>query len=188
MLDAVGASSSSASIRSGSKAAASRVRFEFTPSIQMVSELTRKNGASPRSGSALTMPPPVPSSSLRSSENTMRGRCRAGEVTLDLVGQVMDIDHGLLDPGGRQPVEHVVDQRLVADLDQRLRNRAVERPHARAKPGREHHGVFRRGQGSPHVGGAICYRVLKLSLTMAHWRCTRPAAARAPDGSSERCR
>ena len=109
----------------------------------------------------MTMPPAVPSSSLRSSENTMLRPLPARQMTLDLVGQVMDIDHRALDADGREPVEHVVDQRLVADLDQRLRDRAVERPHPRAKAGRKHHGVFWRGHGSPHVRGAICYADLK---------------------------
>ena len=79
------------------------------------------------------------------------------QMTLDLVGQVMDIHHCALDAHGREPVEYVVDQRFVADLDQRLRHRAVERPHPRAEAGREHHGVFWRDHGSPHVGRAICY-------------------------------
>ena len=41
-------------MRAGSKAAARRPRLGFTPSIQIVSELTWKNGASPSCGSALT--------------------------------------------------------------------------------------------------------------------------------------
>src|ERR1043166_126044 len=138
MLEAVGATSSSASMRAASKAAASRPRLGCTPSIQMVSELTWKNGASPSSGNALTTPPAVPSSAARSSEITICGRARAarwgsiwsagggrgagggGEMALDLVGEVMDVDHRALDALLGQPVEHVIDQRLAADLDQRL--------------------------------------------------------------------
>ena len=56
---------------------ASRARLGFTPSIQMVSELMWKNGAPPSSGSALTTPPPVPSSRPRSSEITICGFVRA---------------------------------------------------------------------------------------------------------------
>ena len=62
MLVETGASSSSASIVAGSNASASRSRLGFTPSIQIVSELTWKNGALPSRGSALTTPPPVSSS------------------------------------------------------------------------------------------------------------------------------
>ena len=65
------------------------------------------------------------------------------QMALDLVGQVMHVDDRALDAGVGQPVEHVVDQRLAADLDQRLRNLAVERAHARAEPGRQHHGAAR---------------------------------------------
>ncbi|MHC2330016.1 hypothetical protein ACVI3S_008036 [Bradyrhizobium diazoefficiens] len=60
-------------MRAGSKFSASRARFERTPSIHSVSELTWKNGALPSSGSALTTPPPVPSTWLRSSEMVTRG-------------------------------------------------------------------------------------------------------------------
>ncbi len=37
------------------------------------------------------------------------------EMALDLVGEVMHVDHRALDAGVGQPVEHVVDQRLAAD-------------------------------------------------------------------------
>ena len=45
-----------------------------------------------------------------------------GEMPLDLVGEVVNIDDRALDAGFRQPVEHVIDQRLAGDLDQRLRH------------------------------------------------------------------
>jgi hypothetical protein len=61
MLLVVGAISSRMSMRAGSKVSASRARLGRTPSIHMVSALTWKNGALPSSGSALTTPPPVPS-------------------------------------------------------------------------------------------------------------------------------
>src|SRR5262249_36870857 len=53
-----------------------RAGLGLTQSIKMVSELTWKNGPSPSLGSALTTPPPVPRSSLRSSEMTISGRLR----------------------------------------------------------------------------------------------------------------
>ena len=37
------------------------------------------------------------------------------EMLLDLVGEVMHVDHGALDAGLGEPVEHMVDQRLAAD-------------------------------------------------------------------------
>ena len=39
----------------------------------------------------------------------------------------------------------MVDQRAAGDLDERLRRRVGERPHARAEAGGEHHGECGRG-------------------------------------------
>ena len=113
-----------------------------------VSELMWKNGAPPRCGSALTTPPPVSSSNPRSSEIAMCGALRACEMPLDLLGEVMHVDHRALDAGLGQPVEHMIDQRLAGDLDQRLRHRVGERPHARAEAGGQHHGGLRRDASS----------------------------------------
>ena len=77
MLPAVGAINNRMSIRAGSNAAASRVRFGCAPSIHIVSALRWKNGASPSSGSALTIAPPVPSTWSRSSEIVTFGRLRS---------------------------------------------------------------------------------------------------------------
>ena len=118
----IGASSSSASMLAGSNASASRSRLGCTPSIQIVSELTWKNGSLPSCGSALTTPPPVSSSLPRSSEITICGALRAREVPLDLVGEIMHVDHRALDAGCGQPVEHMIDQRLAGDRHQRLRH------------------------------------------------------------------
>ena len=63
-------------------------------------------------------------------------------MALDLVGEMMDVHDRALDPLLGEAVEHVVDQRLAADRDQRLGDLAVERPHARAEPGCEHHGTL----------------------------------------------
>ena len=40
-----------------------------------------------------------------------------------------------------EPVEHVIDQRLAADRDQRLRQRVGQRTHAFAEARRQHHGA-----------------------------------------------
>ena len=106
---------------------------------------------------------------------TICGRCAAGEVALDLVGEMMDVDHRALDALLGEPVEHVVDQRLAADRDQRLGQLAVERPHARAEPGGEHHGAFRRVVIRAERVSAInafCSRAFRLCLTPAHGRYT----------------
>jgi hypothetical protein len=69
---------------------------------------------------------------------------RAGarfQMALHLLGEVMNIDHRPLDAGRGEAVEHVVDQRLARDRDQRLRHFFGERMHAGAHAGGEHHGV-----------------------------------------------
>ena len=73
----------------------------------------------------------------------MRGARRAGKMAFDLVGEIVDVDDGGLDPGRGQPVEHVVEQRLAADGDERLRHALGERAHADAVAGRQDHGGAR---------------------------------------------
>ena len=68
------------------------------------------------------------------------------EVALDLVGEVMDVDDGALDALLGEAIEHVVDQRLAANRDQRLGEAAIEGPHACTQSGREHHGPLRWGR------------------------------------------
>jgi len=67
------------------------------------------------------------------------------QMPFDLVGEVMDVHHRAFDAGVRQPVEGVVDQRLAADGHEGLGDLAVERTHARAESGRQHHGAARGG-------------------------------------------
>ena len=140
MLVETGASSSSASICAGSNASASRSRLGFTPSIQIVSELTWKNGSLPIAPSALTTPPPVSSSLSRSSEITICGRGPALEMAFDLVGEIMHVDDRALDARRREPVEHMIDQRLAGDRNERLRHVVGQRPHPLAEAGGKHHG------------------------------------------------
>ena len=53
----------------------------------------------------------------------MRGFFRAGEMRLDLVGEIMDVDDRLFEAGLGEPVEHMVDQGFAADGDERLGDR-----------------------------------------------------------------
>src|ERR1700688_889230 len=117
MLLVVGAINSRISIRSESKASASRARLGRTPSIHMVSELIWKNGSGPSKGNALTTPPPVPSTWSRSSEMITRGR-----VLDDLVGQIVHIDDGFADACVGKLVEHMIEQRASRYGHQRLRH------------------------------------------------------------------
>jgi hypothetical protein len=73
----------------------------------------------------------------------------SGKVTLDLIGEVMNVDDGGVDAGRGQAIEHVVEQRLAADSDERLGRAIGERPHANAVAGRQDHGAARnRGSES----------------------------------------
>ena len=69
-----------------------------------------------------------------------------GEMALDLVSEMVDVDNRALHTLLGESIEYVVDQCLATDLDQRLGNAAIERAHARAESGREHHRAFRGGQ------------------------------------------
>ncbi len=138
MLLVVGANSSSASIVAGSKASASRLKFGLTPSSQTVSELTRKNGRiaelRQRLGDAAAG---AEQRATLIGDDDLRTLTRR-QVAFQRVGEMMHIDDGALDAGVGQTVERVIDQRLAADLDERLRDVAVIRPHARAQAGRQH--------------------------------------------------
>ena len=68
---------------------------------------------------------------------------------MHLVGEVVHVDHRALDAGFGQTVEHVVDQRLAADFDQRLGPPVGERAHARAEAGGKHHGAAGRWSAWP---------------------------------------
>jgi hypothetical protein len=68
----------------------------------------------------------------------------AEQMGFQPVGEVVDIDHGGLDPGGGQAVQHVVDQRLAADVDQGLGPVIGERAHAGAQARSQDHGDLGR--------------------------------------------
>ena len=156
----------------------------------MVSELTWKNGASPSAASALTTPPPVPRSSCRSSEIDDAGPLPRLQMLLDLIRQVMHVDHRAFDPGVGQAVEHVIDQRLAADPHQRLGELAVEWAHAGAETRRQHHGAVRDGAALRsslfHAGsGASVHQRGRHSRTCAPYQSLSGASAGC---ASERCK
>ncbi len=62
------------------------------------------------------------------------------QVLLDLVGEMVDVDHGGLHADRGEAIEHVIDQRLAAHRHQRFGHRIGERAHARAKAGGQDHG------------------------------------------------
>ena len=141
-----GTSRSSASISSSRQCEASRRSESAGPSIQKLSLLTTRKGSSAIIGAAWTSPPPVSSSSVRSSLIVTSSPSRVRrEMRFERVGEIMDVDHDLLDPRGAQPVEDMVDQRLAGDFDQRLGAGRGQRAHALAEPRRHDHRGARRG-------------------------------------------
>ncbi len=109
-------------------------------------------------------------------EHDMRARA-GGEMPLQCIGQMMDVDHGAVDAGLRQAIEHVVDQRLAGNRHQRLWQRVGERAHAQAQSGSEHHrsvGMFgHAGQIVFSAGTWVPYQVLSAAregCASARWR------------------
>ena len=121
--------------------------FDRGPSIQNASVLHKKNGSFPMAGRARLIPPPWSRSVSRSSDMTILGGLPPGEMRLDLVGVPVDVDDRPLDAVLGQPIEAMIDERPAADLDQGLRQRIGDRPHARSQTRGEHHGGLGRGRG-----------------------------------------
>ena len=66
-----------------------------------------------------------------------------GLERFDLVGHVVHVHDRGGDVRVGEAVEHVVDQRLAGDLDQRFRQAVGDRAHPRAEARGEDHGGFR---------------------------------------------
>ena len=138
----------------------------------MVSELIWKNGASPSCGSALGHAAAgAEQQAALVGDDDLRLRA-AGEMALHLLGEVMDIDHRAFDAASGQPVEHMIDERLAGDFDQRFGPRGGERLHARADTGGQHHGMAGRGVHECKAGTLASYQARKLaSAGCANERC-----------------
>ena len=66
----------------------------------------------------------------------------AGEMLLQLSGEIMHVDNRALDPDLGEAIEHMIDHRAPADLHERLGHRVGDRPHAFAETcGKHHHCV-----------------------------------------------
>ena len=115
-----------------------------------MSELTRKNGAvaelRQRLGDAAAGAEQFATLVGDDDLGTLTRR----QVALQRVGEMMHIDHGALDTGIGQAVERIIDQRFAADLDERLWDVAVIRPHARAQAGRQHDRAVRHHDVPQH--------------------------------------
>ena len=97
------------------------------------------------------------------------------EMLLHLFGEVVHIDHSLLDAGVGEPVEHMIDQRPARDLDQRFR---VEFVRGRIRVPSPAAGPWR--------GGERRVSVLRTwsDFHWGHWRDTRPRVRPVPDGTA----
>ena len=102
----------------------------------------------------------------------MCGRCRGARWRSRMIGEMMHVDHDAFDAGIGQAVEQIVDQRLAADFDQRLRDMSVIGPHARAQAGRQDDRAVRR-HGVPRASLPPISLIITL-LVAAGWRHTRP--------------
>lgn len=102
------------------------------------------------------------------------------EMLLHLFGEVVHIDHSLLDAGVGEPVEHMIDQRPARDLDQRFRGRIREGPHTSSESCGKDHGAAGSdacrccAHGQTFTGGTLA-RYQAASEASAGW-------------DSERCR
>ena len=108
-------------------------------------------------------------------------RSAALHVVLDLVGQPMHVDDGLVDARFREPVEHVIEHGPSTDAHQRFWQGQGDRPHPRAKPGGEDECFFRPGA---HADTPSCklsilllqgrmVLVLNVVSVQTHWRMPR---------------
>ena len=124
----------------------------------------------PSSGSAFLMPPPVSSSAPRSSEMTIRGAVRRGEMRFDEVGEVVDVDDRA--SPRRLPASPSRQWSISArppTLTSGFGVVAETRPHALADAGRQHHRRLRHAH--PNSPRPLRYR--------AH---TRAVCRTEPDG------
>ena len=75
------------------------------------------------------------------------------QMRLHHASKVMHVDHSAPDAGLGKAVQHVIHQRLAADLRQRLGQVIGERAHAGAKTGGKHHRRLRH-QTSAHAASS----------------------------------
>ena len=66
----------------------------------------------------------------------------SGEMRFDGIGEIMDVDDRLLDPGIAEPIEDVIEQGAARNLYERLGRGRRQRPHPLAEPGGHYHRGF----------------------------------------------
>ncbi len=101
------------------------------------------------------------------------------EMRLERVGEIMDVDHDLLDARRAEPVEAMVEQRLAGHLDQRLGPGRGQRAHALAEPGGHHH------RGLRHLAARHRPERERTALAVHAAAASAQAAARFSAGTCE---
>ena len=110
------------------------------PSTHRLSLLSARNGSQSISGAGLDQPAAGFQQQLALVGNDDLEAVRAArKMRFERVRQIMDVDHDLAHAGRAQLFEHMVEQRLAADLDQRLGPGRGQRPHALAEARRHDH-------------------------------------------------
>ncbi len=72
-------------------------------------------------------------------------------MSLDLAGEIMNVDDGALDTRFGEPVERMIEKGAPAKLEQGLRRAVRQRTHARAEPrGKHHRGLYRAAPCTIH--------------------------------------
>ena len=109
---------------------ASSFKVSAGPSIQRLSLFTTRNGSAAAGFQQL-----LALVGNRDGQALGPGR----EVSRDRAGQIVDIDHDILDARGAQAFQNMVDERLARDLDERLRLGRGQRAHPLAEARRHDH-------------------------------------------------
>ncbi len=173
---ACGTSSSSASIFASSQCEASSFSVSAGPSTHRLSLLTARNGSAVDQRLGLDQPAAgLEQQVALVGDADLQPMRAAAEMRLERVGEIVDVDDHLLHARRAQPVEHMVEQRLAGDLDQRLGPGRGQRPHALAEPGgHDHRGL---GHLRRHFGAEAAARAWSASRRLLPWL-ARDAAAR----------
>src|SRR5262245_3427390 len=78
-------------------------------------------------------------SALIGDENLRRLALPVQDVSFELIGEIVDVDHRRLDAGLHEPVEHMIDQWPAGKRYERLWHTQGQRAHALAESGSKHH-------------------------------------------------
>ena len=125
------------------------------PSTQILSLLTARNGSLSISGAALNQPAAGFHQQVALVRDHDLEPVRAArEMRFERVRQIVDVDDHLLHARGAQLLEHMIEQRLAGDLDQRLGPGRGQRAHPLAETGSHDHRRMRHLGRAPRRASA----------------------------------